>query len=276
MGTKTKVATSVGRYDSIGKDIVNHCVDDILVQGARPLFFLDYVASSVLVPEQTAAIVKGCAEACQAAGAALLGGETAEMPGVYAEGELDLVGTIVGVVDRDKIIDGSRIAPGDAVIGIASVGLHTNGFTLARKLVEGLDLTAPNEELGESIADALLHPHRAYLPEFDALVAAGIDIKGMAHITGGGLIDNPPRILPAGVATKLDRSSWRVPPIFGMLQRLGDIADEEMLHAFNMGLGLLVYLPAGQADKALAALGDDAWRVGDVVERGDGPVMIFE
>ncbi len=276
VGTKTKVATSVGRYDSIGKDIVNHCTDDILVQGARPLFFLDYVASSVLVPEQTATIVKGCAEACKNVGCALLGGETAEMPGVYAEGELDLVGTIVGVVDREKIIDGSGITPGDAVIGIASVGLHTNGFTLARKLIEDQDLTAHNDELGESIADALLKPHRPYLKEFDALVAAGVDIKGMAHITGGGLIDNPPRILPEGVDTKLDRSTWKVPPVFGFLQRLGNIADSEMLHAFNMGLGLLVYVPGDQAAKALGALGDDAWRVGEVVARGDGPAMIFQ
>ena len=264
VGTKTKIATALGRYDTIGHDIVNHCVNDILVQGARPLFFLDYIASAKLVPETVAAVVGGCAAACRAVGCALLGGETAEMPGVYAPGELDLVGTIVGVVERGAIIDGRAITPGDAIIGLASSGLHTNGFSLARRVFDGWDLTAVIPELGRPLGDALLAPHRAYLPEVERLWAAGITINGLAHITGGGLIDNPPRIFPAGVAARLRRDSWPTPPIFRLIQRLGRVADGEMAHAFNLGLGMLVIIPAAQADAALAALGADAWRVGEM------------
>jgi phosphoribosylformylglycinamidine cyclo-ligase len=264
VGTKTKIAAALGRYDTIGLDIVNHCVDDILVQGARPLFFLDYIASSRIDPEIVAAIVAGCAAACRAAGCALLGGETAEMPGVYAAGEFDLVGTIVGAVDRAQIVDGSAIRPGDQVIGLASAGLHTNGFSLARRVLQGWDLHTPLPELGRSLGEALLEPHRSYLPHVRRLHAAEVLIKGLAHITGGGLIDNPPRILPDGVALHLHRGSWPIPPLFQLIQRAGQIDDREMAHVFNLGLGMLVIVPADQADAALAAL-SDAWLVGEAV-----------
>jgi phosphoribosylformylglycinamidine cyclo-ligase len=264
VGTKTKIASALGRYDTVGHDIVNHCIDDILVQGARPLFFLDYIASSRLDPEMVAAVVSGAAAACQAAGCALLGGETAEMPGVYAPGEFDLVGTVVGVVDRSEIIDGSTIQPGDAVIGLASAGLHTNGFSLARRVFEGWDLHAELPELGRPLGDALLAPHRSYLAAIRRLRQAGIVLKGLAHITGGGLIDNPPRILPAGTAIHLQRGSWPIPPLFQLIQRAGRITDDEMAHVFNLGLGLLLVTPAPQADQALQALGE-GWIVGEAV-----------
>lgn len=264
VGTKTKIASALGRYDTVGYDIVNHCIDDILVQGARPLFFLDYIASSKLDPNMVAAVVSGAAAACQAAGCALLGGETAEMPGVYAAGEFDLVGTIVGVVDRKNIIDGTSIQPGDAVIGLASSGLHTNGFSLARRVFEGWDLRAELPELGRPLGDALLAPHRCYLAEIQRLRQAGIDVKGLAHITGGGLVDNPPRILPPGTAIHLERGRWPIPPLFQLIQRAGQIDDAEMAHVFNLGLGMLVVTPADQAAMALAALGEGCL-VGEVV-----------
>jgi phosphoribosylformylglycinamidine cyclo-ligase len=264
VGTKTKIASALGRYDTIGHDIVNHCVNDILVQGARPLFFLDYIASSRLDPEMVAAVVSGAAAACRAAGCALLGGETAEMPGVYAAGEFDLVGTIVGVVDGSQIIDGSAIQPGDAVIGLASSGLHTNGFSLARRVLTDWDLRAELPELGGPLGDALLAPHRSYLAEIQSLRQAGIAIKGLAHITGGGLIDNPPRILPKGAAIHLRRGSWPTPPLFQLIQRAGQIDPHEMAHVFNLGLGILVVTPADQAAPAMRILGE-GWLVGEVV-----------
>lgn len=264
VGTKTKVAAALGRYDTIGHDIVNHCVNDILVQGARPLFFLDYIASSRLDPEMVATVVGGVAAACCAVGCALLGGETAEMPGVYAPGEFDLVGTIVGVVDRAEIVDGSAVRPGDAVIGLPSSGLHTNGYSLARRVFAGWDLRAEVPELGCPLGEALLAPHRCYLAEVQRLRQAGVPINGLAHITGGGLVDNPPRILPAGAAIHLHRGSWPIPPLFQLIQRVGQIDDLEMAHVFNLGLGLLIVLPADQASRALALLGE-GWLVGEVV-----------
>ncbi|NOZ28304.1 MAG: phosphoribosylformylglycinamidine cyclo-ligase [Chloroflexi bacterium] len=276
VGTKTKIATALGRFDTIGHDIVNHCINDILVQGARPLFFLDYIASSKLDPEMVAEVVRGCAEACKAAGCALLGGETAEMPGVYAPDEFDLVGTIVGVVDRHEIVDGRSIIPGDAIIGLASSGLHTNGYSLARRVFRGWDLRAVVPELGRPLGEALLAPHRSYLAEVRRLREAGVVIKGMAHITGGGLIDNPPRIFPEGVAARIQRGSWPVPPIFQLIQRVGGVSEEEMAHVFNLGLGMLLIVPAEQADEALRVLGDDAWQVGEMVPCGGGPVVQIE
>lgn len=264
VGTKTKIASALGRYDTIGHDIVNHCVNDILVQGARPLFFLDYIASSRLDPEMVATVVRGAAAACQAAGCALLGGETAEMPGVYAPGEFDLVGTIVGVVDRSELIDGSTIRPGDVVIGLASSGLHTNGFSLARRVFEGWDLHTAPSELGQPLGEALLAPHRSYLAEIQRLRVAGVAIKGLAHITGGGLIDNPPRILPAGAAIHLRRGSWPIPPLFQLIQHAGQIDAVEMAHVFNLGLGMLIVTAPQQAAAALHALGE-GWLVGEVV-----------
>lgn len=265
VGTKTKIAAALGRFETIGFDIVNHCVNDILVQGARPLFFLDYIAASRLQPERVATVVRSIAAACQAVGCALLGGETAEMPGVYEPNEFDLVGTVVGVVERSRIIDGRTIRPGDQVIGLAATGLHTNGYSLARRVFEGWDLKAEVPELGQPLGEALLAPHRLYLAEVQRLQAANITLKGLAHITGGGLVDNPPRILPPGTALHLRRGSWPIPPIFQLIQQAGQIGETEMARTFNLGLGMLAVVPAGQLDQALAVLGDQAWAVGEIV-----------
>ncbi|MCB9795217.1 MAG: phosphoribosylamine--glycine ligase [Alphaproteobacteria bacterium] len=277
VGTKTKIASAMGRYDTVGRDIVNHCVNDILVQGARPLFFLDYVAASRLDPQMVADVVGSAAAACAENGAALLGGETAEMPGVYTPGEFDLVGTIIGVVERDRLIDGGRVQVGDAVLGLASSGLHTNGFSLARRVFEGWDLAATPEGLGRPLGEALIEPHRSYLREVEALWDADVDVRGLAHITGGGLIDNPPRVLPAGRAMHIDTRSWPLPPLFQLIQRAGGVAFEEMLHVFNMGLGMLVVMPAEQLEAAQAALAGkvDCWPVGHIIERGEGPAVVF-
>lgn len=267
VGTKTKIASALHRYDTIGHDIVNHCINDILVQGARPLFFLDYIASSRLDPAMIAAVVSGAAAACAAAGCALLGGETAEMPGVYAGGEFDLVGTMVGVVDRAELIDGTGIVPGDVVIGLPSSGLHTNGYSLVRRVFADWELTAVVPALGQPLGEALLAPHRSYLPAVQALRAAGVTIKGLAHITGGGLVDNPPRILPPGTCLHLWPGSWPVPPLFDLIQRTGGISDAEMAHVFNLGLGMLVVLSPEQAELALQRLGE-GWRVGEIRTAG--------
>ena len=274
VGTKTKVASAVGRYDTVGQDIVNHCIDDILVQGAEPLFFFDYVASSQLVPQMVADIVGGAAKACEAGGCALLGGETAEMPGVYAEGEFDLVGTIVGCVDRADLIDGSRMGAGDVVLALPSAGLHTNGFSLARKILEGVDFTAHHEALGTTWADALLAPHVSYLQEFRDLKAAGIDVRGLAHITGGGLVDNPPRILTEGLAYELDWSGWKLPPLFAELKRRGQVPDDELRRVFNCGWGMLVTVPAEQQAAALDVLGErSVGCFGRIAARNGDPVV---
>jgi len=274
VGTKTKIAAALGRYDTIGHDIVGHCVNDILVQGARPLFFLDYVAFNKIIPERVAAIVTGIAEACKSVGCALLGGETAEMPGVYEDNEFDLVGTIIGAVERGRIVDGSGIAPGDVIVGIGSNGLHTNGFSLARKVLAGRDLTAIVPDLGRPLGDALLAPHRPYLNELEQLWRAGVTVKGMAHITGGGLIENPPRILPGGVAARIRQGSWPMPPLFAMIQRDGNIDPQEMARVFNIGLGMLLFVPKAEAGKALGQLGKDAWIVGEAVKRTGEPVEL--
>ena len=268
VGTKTMVAAALDHWDTIGQDIVNHCLNDILVQGAEPLFFLDYVASSKLDPEKIAAVVGGAAQACRAAGCALLGGETAEMPGVYQPGELDLVGTIVGVVDKAKIIDGRRLQPGDAIFGLPSSGLHTNGYTLARSALAALDWQTPQPNLGQSIGEALLAVHRPYLAEIRRLWQAGVEVRGLAHITGGGLIDNPPRIFPAGLGAVLHRGSWPELPIFGLIQEQAHVSLAEMFHVFNMGLGMLVIVPRRQAPLVEDTLGDSAFLVGEMVAGG--------
>lgn len=273
VGTKVRLAARYGRLEGVGMDLVNHCIDDILVQGARPLFFLDYVASSKLEPAQVAAVVGGMAKACRAAGCALLGGETAEMPGVYVPGELDVVGTIVGVVDREAIIDGTRIQPGDAVIGLASASPHTNGYSLIRAILGDLDPTEPVEGLGVPL-DLLLEPHRSYLADVAALREA-VDVKGLAHITGGGLIENPPRVLPPGTAMHLDRSAWQIPPLFRWLAERGGIADAELHRVFNLGLGLLAVVPADQVDAALSAVSVPCWHVGAIEAHTDGPRVRF-
>src|SRR5712691_5465005 len=241
-GTKLKIAFATGIHNTIGGDLVNHCVNDILVQGARPLFFLDYIATGKLAPETIAAIVEGIAGGCRENGSVLLGGETAEMPGFYADGEYDVAGFIVGVVDRERVIDGHAIAPGDIVLGLPSVGLHTNGYSLARKLffeVAGFKAETHLGELDETIAAALLKPHVSYLRPLEGLLDSGT-LKGLAHITGGGLLENIPRILPEGTGVELTRGSWPVLPVFELMQRIGKIEDAEMFRTFNMGIGMVV------------------------------------
>ncbi|MEO8608121.1 MAG: phosphoribosylformylglycinamidine cyclo-ligase [Chloroflexota bacterium] len=265
VGTKTKVAAKMNRWDTIGQDLVNHCINDILVQGAQPLFFQDYVASSKLHPEQIAAIVSGVANACREAGCALLGGETAEMPGVYETGEIDLAGTIIGLVERDNVIDGSGIQAGDAILGLDSTGLHTNGFSLARRVLDGLDWENIHPQLGETIGDALLKVHRSYLDPIKQLWAAGIDIHGMAHITGGGFQDNLPRVLPENVGAVIKRGTWPELSIFKLIQAQGQIADDEMFHVFNMGIGMLVVVPAEHVAIAQKTLNSYVYHVGEIV-----------
>jgi phosphoribosylformylglycinamidine cyclo-ligase len=273
VGTKTRVAARLNQWATIGHDLVNHCINDILVQGARPLFFMDYVASAKLDAEQVAAVVRGMAVACQAAGCALLGGETAEMPGIYHDNEIDVVGTIVGVVDKPQLIDGSRIEPGHIIVGLPSTGLHTNGYTLARHVLAEESWLDPHPELNHPIGETLLVPHRSYLPQIGRLQEMDIDILGLAHITGGGLVDNLPRILPPGTAARIQRGTWPELPIFGLIQRVGNIADEEMFHVFNMGLGMLAIVPPAQVALVQKALGDDVFVVGEIVG-GEGEVKI--
>jgi phosphoribosylformylglycinamidine cyclo-ligase len=242
VGSKLKIAFATGIHNTIGRDLVNHCVNDILVQGARPLFFLDYIATGRLAPDTIAAIVEGIANGCRENGSALLGGETAEMPGFYADGEYDVAGFIVGVVDRERLIDGHAIAPGDIVLGLPSVGLHTNGYSLARKLFFEDAGCAPDtylDDLGETVGAALLQPHVSYLRPLEGLLDSGV-IKGLAHITGGGLLENIPRILPEGTNVQIKRGSWPVLPVFEMMQRIGNIEDAEMFRTFNMGIGMVV------------------------------------
>jgi phosphoribosylformylglycinamidine cyclo-ligase len=266
VGTKLKVAFITGRHDTVGADLVNHCVNDILVQGGRPLFFLDYLATGRLSPDIAEQIVGGIAHGCRDNGCALLGGETAEMPGFYADGEYDLAGFIVGLVDRDKIIDGRSIVPGDALIGLPSAGLHTNGYSLARRVffdVCGLKANTPVRELRGTVGDALLAPHRSYLSAVWPLLDAGL-VKGMAHITGGGITENLPRILPEGCAAAIDLRSWNVPQIFRYLQDRGRIATDEMFRTFNMGVGLV-----------LACAATDEQAVVDLLTRGgEAPIVL--
>lgn len=266
VGTKTKVAASMNRWDTVGQDLVNHCVNDILVQGARPLFFMDYVASSKLNADQVATIVSGMAMACKQNGCALLGGETAEMPGVYLDGEIDVAGTIVGVVDRANAVDGSRVKTGDVILALPSVGLHTNGFSLARKVLGALDWAQWYEQLGGSIGEALLATHRSYLSAYNKLVQSGIAIHGMAHITGGGLPDNFDRILRPDLVGVFQKGTWPVLPIFEMIQEVGHVPDDEMFHVFNMGIGLCVVLDAAQAVQAQQSLGE-GHIVGEIAKR---------
>jgi len=271
VGTKTKVASMMNRWDTIGADLVNHCINDILVQGATPLFFLDYVASDKLDPQQIADIVTGMATACQASQTALLGGETAEMAGVYQSGEVDVVGTIVGAVDQDHVIDGSTIQEGDTIIALPSTGLHTNGFTLARAVLAEEDWQNQHSELGQSIGEALLATHRCYLQEF-LKIREQVDIRGIAHITGGGITDNLPRILPDGLGATIDTSKWKIPAIFQMIENMGDVSSAEMYRVFNMGLGMLIIVSQTDADMVLDLL-DDGFIVGEIVQ-GDGVQIV--
>ncbi|MFO7918491.1 MAG: phosphoribosylformylglycinamidine cyclo-ligase [Anaerolineae bacterium] len=270
VGTKTIVASAVNSYETLGWDIVNHCIDDILVQGAEPLFFLDYIAVPTLDPQRIATIVEGVAAACRKADCAILGGETAEMPDVYAPGQMDLVGTIVGLVERGEIIDGSAIAPGDVLVGLPSSGLHTNGFSLVRSIFDTGDYERYEEDLGCTLGEALVEPHRSYLPHVRALRKV-VEVKGLAHITGGGFVDNIPRILPAGMRAVVDRSAWQVPPIFRRIAEAGDVDRDEMYHVFNMGIGLVVVVAADEVEDALDVMEKEgAYVMGRVVEARSG------
>ena len=264
VGTKVKVAAQLGRWDTVGQDLVNHCVNDILVQGAAPMFFMDYVASSKLEPDVVAALVSGMALACRENNCALLGGETAEMPGVYQDGELDVAGTIVGVLEREKLIDGSQITVGDVILALPSTGLHTNGFSLARRALEKLDWNESRADLdGVSVGDALLAVHRSYLKPVQTLLENGVDVHGLAHITGGGVLDNLPRIFRSSIGAVLHRGSWPEPPIFKLIQTHGDVPALEMFHAFNMGLGMLVVVPRDEMKRVQALL--EGFVVGEIV-----------
>jgi phosphoribosylformylglycinamidine cyclo-ligase len=260
VGTKLRVAFMANRHATVGVDLVNHCVNDILVQGAEPLFFLDYLATGRLAPDVAEAVVGGMAAACRENGCALLGGETAEMPGFYKDGDYDIAGFIVGVVDRMRLIDGRAVTAGDVLIGIPSAGLHTNGYSLARRIVfEVLGLTVDTHvaELGATVSDALLEPHRSYLPLVRPLLDGG-RIKAMAHITGGGITENLPRVLPRGTAAVVDASSWIVPPLFRWLQHAGRVPVADMMRTFNMGIGLIIVAACAGADaliEELVALG---------------------
>ncbi len=279
VGTKLKVAFLAGRHDTVGCDLVNHCVNDILVQGATPLFFLDYLATGRLSPDVIEAVVRGIAAACTENRCALLGGETAEMPGFYADGEYDLAGFVVGIADRDRLIDGRGIRPGDPVIGLPSTGLHTNGYSLARRIVFdtlGLAVDSAPEGLDGRVGEVLLRPHRSYLPLVSLLLTEGAGgVRAMAHITGGGLTDNLPRVLPPGIAVEIDTRAWTPPPVFTFLQRHGGLTDAEAFRTFNMGIGLVIICAPDRRGTLLAACrrhGEPGAAVIGRVTTGDGTV----
>ena len=271
VGTKLKIAFMMDKHDTVGADLVNHCVNDILVQGAEPLFFLDYLATGRLSPAVAEQVVSGVARACKENGCALIGGETAEMPGFYADGEYDIAGFIVGAVDKAKVIDGRSVMPGDVLIAVPSAGLHTNGYSLARRVCFELAGWKPDtfvRELGTTIGEALLAPHRSYLPLVRPLIERDW-VKGLAHITGGGLTENLPRTLPEGCAAEIDLKAWTVPPLFQLLQQHGTIARDEMFRAFNMGVGLVIVCTSRDAERVINTLmlrGEaNAFRLGFVV-----------
>ncbi|WP_080832850.1 phosphoribosylformylglycinamidine cyclo-ligase [Cohnella massiliensis] len=270
VGTKLKLAFDLDKHDTIGIDAVAMCVNDVVVTGAEPLFFLDYLACGKLVPEKIEAIVKGVAEGCVQAGCALIGGETAEMPGMYQDGEYDIAGFTVGIVDKPKAIDGSKIAPGDAVVGLASSGVHSNGYSLVRKLLlerMGYSLSDKLPELeGKTLGETLIEPTRIYVKSVLRLLES-VQIKGMAHITGGGFIENIPRVLPEGVNVDIERGSWPVQPIFGLMQRDGAISDRDMFTTFNNGIGMVLIVPGEQAEAAVklaGECGESAYVIGKV------------
>jgi phosphoribosylformylglycinamidine cyclo-ligase len=280
VGTKLKVAFLANRHDTVGVDLVNHCVNDVLVQGAEPLFFLDYLATGRLSPTVAESIIGGMAAACRDNSCALLGGETAEMPGFYADGEYDLAGFIVGVVDRERLVAGRNVAVGDALVGVPSSGMHTNGYSLARRIIfDHLKLQVDSHvpELGRTVGEALLTPHRSYL----SMVKPMLDyssIKAMAHITGGGITDNLPRVLPHGTAAVVDCSAWEVPPLFRWLQQAGDVPADDMMRTFNMGIGLILVVARERAEQTLEELaargGRDARIIGEVVA-GEPPEVTY-
>lgn len=275
VGTKVKIAFMMNRHDTVGIDIVSHCVNDILVQGARPLFFLDYMAAGRLDPDVVVQVIRGLATGCRYAGCALIGGETAEMPSIYKEGEYDLAGTIVGVVDRKNIVDGAAVKDGDVIIGFPSSGLHTNGYSLARKVVfeiAGLTCNEPLPGSGRTIGEELLEPHKSYAKMIQVLMRV-ITVKGMAHITGGGITENLPRAMPENVRALINLDAWTIPPIFTFLRNTGGIADKEMLRTFNMGIGYIMIVSEEEAEKAedvLTQAGQESVRIGRCVSGPNG------
>ena len=273
VGTKLKIAFAMNKHDTVGADLVNHCVNDIAVLGARPLFFLDYIGCEKLQPRVFDEVLRGFSRACRSAGCALIGGETAEMPGFYPDGEYDLAGFAVGVVERDRLIDGSRVRPGDVVIGLASTGLHSNGYSLARRvLLEQAKMTLKEQvpRQSETLGEILLRPTRIYVRTIRALVEAG-GIRAIAHITGGGLTENLPRVVPEECRAVITRKAWTPPPIFGLIRSRGHVGDDEMFRVFNMGVGLVLVVPPDRSDTVLRlaeAQGDKAFRIG-MIEKGE-------
>ena len=272
VGTKLKVAAALNKHETIGIDLVNHCVNDILTCGAEPLFFLDYIAMGKLVPEQVAAVARGLAQACREVGCALIGGETAEMPGLYAGEDYDLVGFIIGVVEKENIILGKEIEVGDAVIGLPSSGLHTNGYSLARKIFGVEEMNKSYPELGRTLGEALLEPHRCYYHQLRPQLPF---IKGMAHITGGGLVDNVPRVLPEGLAARFNSRSWTVPPIFQLIRQRGNVEPNEMYRVFNMGVGMALIGSPDDAGRLTEAL-PEAKVIGEVVKQAGKARVVIE
>lgn len=276
VGTKLKAAFLTGVHDTVGRDLVNHCVNDILVQGARPMFFLDYVATGRLEPGVLAAVVKGLAAGCKENGCALLGGETAEMPGFYADGEYDVAGFIVGLVDRPSLLDKGAVREGDVLVGLPSAGMHTNGYSLARKIffdIAGLGIEDTVPELGQTVGQVLLAEHRSYLSMLSGSLEGGV--HALAHITGGGLTDNLPRVLPDGLMARIDRGSWEVPELYRYMAKRGGVAEDEMFRTFNMGIGMVALVSEEQAEeleKGLDELGEAHTRIG-VVVKGDQGVL---
>ena len=279
VGTKLKIAFVTGAHRIVGADIVAHCANDILAQGARPLFFLDYLGMGSHDPETAEEIIAGLIEGCKTCECALLGGEMAELPGLYAPGEYDLAGTIVGIAEKAKLINGSDVRPGDALVGLGSTGLHTNGYSLARKLLfetAGYEVNTYVERLGTTVAQALMAPHRCYTPSILPLLES-LCIRGIAHITGGGLIDNLPRVLPEGLGARIFRRSWEQPSVFSLLQEIGQIEDLEMFQTFNMGVGLVLVVPPDQAEKTLEDLAKteaSSFHLGEVVKDPNHAVQI--
>jgi len=276
VGTKLRIASLMDKNDTVGMDIVNHCVNDILCCGAEPLFFLDYIAMGKLVPDQIEAIISGIVQACRETGCSLIGGETAEMPGIYSHANYDLVGFIVGVVEKKNIIDGSSIAPSDAILGLPSSGLHTNGYSLARK-VFGIDanpscLNKSYPELGKTLGEGLLQVHRCYYPQLKPVLPL---IKGIAHITGGGFVGNIPRILPEGVAAHIEKDSWDILPIFRLIQKEGDLKEMEMYQVFNMGIGIIIICSPQQVARIVSIL-PQAKVIGEIIKGKDKERVIID
>jgi len=275
VGTKLKVAFLTGRHDTVGEDLVNHCVNDIAVQGAAPLFFLDYFAAGKLDARVAAAVVTGMARGCRKNGCALIGGETAEMPGMYQTGEYDLAGFIVGIAERGELLTGSQTREGDALLALRSTGLHTNGYSLARKLLfdtAGYQAASLLPEVGMTVGDALLSVHRSYLKPIRTLIEGKL-LRGAAHITGGGITENTPRMLPQGLAAAIDTSAWRIPPLFEMLRRLGDVPEDDYRRTFNLGVGIIFAVPGrsvAQAEAALRRIGESPFRIGAVITHKRG------